>query len=239
MLLVRKTFVAILALVSIGAHSSFTTSIPPASPEATESAYDDYKEEQALASDEYYFNFSPEALLPSPDQESPYGNAIVTVIATAQPFNMPPIPSYNGQPYNYEDDLEIEFEPSPEPSLPIEGEECVDAQYVTRYGPDDLVHDPHILAQVLCPVNSSLPCGTPDHMLKIQGTPVSYRQFCDIVRCERTTMHVNSVLSHIWEDEEHDRGIVLTMLDVRHPERVQTIVHRTVAARRAVRRAIF
>lgn len=133
-------------------------------------------------------------------------------------------------------DAEESAEPegSPEPE-----EVCVDARYLSRYTADNLVHMAHITADVLCPTDSSLPCATANHMVRLNGKAISYAALCEERKCTIDRMQVNSVLSHKWTEQEHDNGVVLTMLDARHPETVQKSLHRLTSARRAISKKLF
>lgn len=122
------------------------------------------------------------------------------------------------------------MEESPEPSSE---EVCVDVSHLREYDSVELVHARPIRARVFCPEGTSLPCATADHLLRVDGRPVSYRDFCAMAVCERRFMNVNSVLAHRWKEEIHADGVVLTMLDARHPERLQRLLHRFLAVRRA------
>lgn len=115
----------------------------------------------------------------------------------------------------------------------VEGsEQCVDASYLSSYFADQLVHKKSIQAMTLCPKDSSLPCGTPDHLIRVDGVSTSYREYCQAVACSTNRMAVNSVLSHLWTEEVHSHGVVLTMFDARHPETVQKVLHRAIASGR-------
>lgn len=128
---------------------------------------------------------------------------------------------------------------SPEESPEPEEEECVDARYLTSYSAEHLVHPAHMMADVLCPADSTLPCGTANHMVRIAGKPISYAALCETRKCTADRMLVNSVLSHEWKEQKHGEGLVLTMFDVRHPEVAQKTLHRFIAMRRTMERAIF
>lgn len=115
-------------------------------------------------------------------------------------------------------------------------EVCVDASYLSQYASHHLVHTTHLTADVLCPLGQyeSLPCATADHMLRVKGQSMSYRQFCESVKCTGKRMQVNSVLSHLWNDEMHHDNVALTMFDARHPESIQKALHRLISLRRSV-----
>lgn len=138
------------------------------------------------------------------------------------------------------DDLIRELEPSHDPEMsPEESPEeevCVDAAHLADYPASSLVHASHIDASVLCPASSTLPCATADHMVRVAGKSISYRQLCERRACEKRSMPVNSVLVHAWEETTHEEDVVLTMFDARHPELVQRVLHRITALNRAVRR---
>lgn len=116
---------------------------------------------------------------------------------------------------------------------------CVDASYLFNYASHQLVHAKHIMADVLCPAESSLPCATPNHMIRIDGKAASYAQYCERYACAENKMEVNSVLSHIWEDENHGNGFELTMFDYRHPENLQIVLHRLTAMRRDIAKKMW
>lgn len=128
-----------------------------------------------------------------------------------------------------------------EPTPESDDEVCVDAKYLASFPAHTLVHTKAIRAAVLCPQSSSLPCATADHMVRVNGMATSYREYCNRagVSCESKRMAVNSVLSHLWEETRHDDGVSLTMLDARHPETLQKMMHRAIAIRRSVARAVL
>lgn len=130
---------------------------------------------------------------------------------------------------------QVTNEPEPEASSE---EVCVDARHLADVPAHHLVHAEHVLADAYCPLSSSLPCGTADHVIRLRDGPtVTYAQYCVDRECRRERMLVNSVLSHLWTDEEHDAGDVsLTMLDGRHPAVVQRTFHRTISLARRVAR---
>lgn len=116
-------------------------------------------------------------------------------------------------------------------------EVCVDAKHLAHYPSHLLVHLTPFRASVLCPLSSTLPCATADHMLRVEGKSMSYREYCSIVKCSKDEMDVNSVMSHVWKETAHDNGrAMLTMYDARHPESLQRMVHRVTALRRTVSR---
>lgn len=116
---------------------------------------------------------------------------------------------------------------------PDSGEVCVDARHLSRFSAHQLVHpiESAPIADVLCPAHATLPCGTPDHLLVVRGVATSYRDFCSTAadQCFSARMAVNSVLSHLWLDEQHAGEITLTMLDARHSAFLQRLLHRTIA----------
>lgn len=148
---------------------------------------------------------------------------------------------------NADDDVdgdEVEVGPTFAPSNPPESRAvCVEAIYLARLGIDEehLVHKNHILADVLCPMGSSLPCGTAAHGLIVGGKVISYREWCakEGARCIARTALVNSVLTVHWRDEVHHHDqhstVVLTMFDVRYPRLLQKVVHGAIAIRRVLR----
>lgn len=78
-------------------------------------------------------------------------------------------------------------------------------------------------------------------MVRVDGVAMSYRALCQLsdVTCARKQIQVNSVLSHMWQEEVHShvgRNVVLTMFDDRHPEFVQKVLHRVLSLRRSVAR---
>lgn len=151
--------------------------------------------------------------------------AFFTVLATvfAAPYSL----KQNDSPSPSPEDMDMSPDPDAE-------EVCVSASYVSKYARHELVHAEHIMADVLCPVDSSLPCATSNHMVRVNGLTKSYSQYCELNKCAKDKMEVNSVLSHIWQDEDHGNGVQLTMFDVRHPEMVQKVLHRLTAVRRGI-----
>ena len=103
---------------------------------------------------------------------------------------------------------------------------CVDVAYLTALGhtTDQFVHTSPFLASTVCPGNG-LPCGTANHMVRLNGENLSYKQLCERVVCTKKTTVVNSVFSHVWEERVHG-DVALTMYDVRHPEMMQLMLHR-------------
>lgn len=132
-----------------------------------------------------------------------------------------------------EDDKEAEASKQPDPAATAESKNvCVDATYLNEYLRRDLVHAEHVWADVLCPANSTLPCGTTEHGVLSEGTLISYAALCQRpgMACSKTRMLVNSVLSNKWPLQQHITGrmhssVQLTMFDVRHPPRVQLVLH--------------
>lgn len=124
---------------------------------------------------------------------------------------------------------EASAEASPEAS-----EQCVDAKYLSEYPRAHLVHTEAVVAEVLCPMHATLPCGTADHVVIVRGKHLSYREYCTVLKCTTARMEVNSVLSHIWDDEQHAGDVKLTMLDARHPAMLQRLLHRFIHTRRSL-----
>lgn len=80
-------------------------------------------------------------------------------------------------------------------------------------------------------MNSNLPCGTSDDILRVEGDSVSYFSYCqrsDMESMEKQ-IEVNSVFSHLWKDVKHSNGVTLTILDARYPEIAQRILHLSIA----------
>lgn len=127
--------------------------------------------------------------------------------------------------------------PSASPS-PEDSSVCVDERYLIQrgYKSQDYVHQDGPIVPVLCPVIDDLPCGTPNHKLRVAGIDVSYKQFCSWkdVQCSTDVLKVNSVWSHAWQDTNHAH-VVLTMYDVRYPEIAQRLLHRAMSRVRASR----
>lgn len=70
-------------------------------------------------------------------------------------------------------------------------------------------------------------------MIRVNDKAMSYGEYCKVVKCQvKDNVLVNSVLSHIWEEESHGSNVKLTMFDIRHPEFIQSILHRTMSATR-------
>lgn len=150
-------------------------------------------------------------------------------------FEPSPLPS---------DEVTLTTTPSPSPSSSVsddedpaetpEDEVCVEMSYLSRVPSEHLVHASPFSAAVLCPSSSTLPCATADHMVRVAGKSISYRQLCKSTNCEKRNMLVNSVLAHAWTETMHDGNTALTMFDARHPEFVQRVVHRVISMRRAI-----
>lgn len=102
---------------------------------------------------------------------------------------------------------------------------CVEESYLRRRGFSErhFVHPNAVTAQVLCPLDSALPCATQHHMVRIDGHALSYAKMCQMIACERKVTRVNSVYSHVWAEETGD--VVLTMFDVRYFESAQKLLH--------------
>lgn len=128
---------------------------------------------------------------------------------------------------------------------------CVDVKYLATKGftsSQHFVHRQHFKANVLCPMSNGLPCGTANHAIRINGKGnevkkiTSYKTFCSVYKCERKRMLVNSVWSHIWNENEHgvidesqeNENMKLTMFDQRHPQSMQLALHRIMATTRRV-----
>lgn len=144
--------------------------------------------------------------------------------------------------FRQDDDDDGHEEKSPEASKDEDDEDevCVDASYLSKFQSHHLVHTEHLVSDVFCPKGqyASLPCATGDHMLRMAGVSLSYREFCESHKCDNKRMPVNSVLSHVWEEESHG-NVVLTMFDSRHPEVFQKAIHRLTSLRRSVVGALF
>lgn len=117
------------------------------------------------------------------------------------------------------------------------GAVCVDAEYLSDTPPSRLVHTSPILADVLCPSSSTLPCATDSHGVFINSRLISYATLCKRpgVHCTRSRMLVNSVLLNEWIPETHDLNITqvrLSMYDVRHPVGMQHLLHSIISMRR-------
>jgi len=74
------------------------------------------------------------------------------------------------------------------------------------------------MASVLCIPGSTLPCGTPGHLLRQGASLVSYREVCATRTCVESAMHV-SQLSHTfdWSVYKSVNGLELTSLSA-HPD---------------------
>ncbi len=118
---------------------------------------------------------------------------------------------------------------------------CVDASWLENQGftQTDFVHDAHVLKSVWCVAGSSLPCGTDDHAVSVNGVTTSYSKLCDDpkLRCTRREMHVNSVWSfhpaaQHGIDVADDKQWKLYMHDVRFPFAAQYALHTVQASAR-------
>lgn len=118
-----------------------------------------------------------------------------------------------------------DMSPSPEESPGDDDEICVDQAYLYALGHSrrDMVHKDGIVATALCP-GGTLPCGTANHMVRVNGQSMSYDELCETRDCETKVMTVNTVYTHLWEEREHD-GVVMTMFDRRYPEMGQKVAH--------------
>lgn len=129
---------------------------------------------------------------------------------------------------------------------------CVDQEYLVRIGftQESFVHDNGIESTVLCPIKSSLPCGTADHMVRVDGTTMSYDDYCALsgVSCSQREMVVNAVYSHMWDEMTHvtrlqdpssssaSHNVELTMFDARYGETQQIVLHAAMRNMRRVRK---
>lgn len=139
--------------------------------------------------------------------------------------------------------FESQPEPSTEQPMPQLSDQaqtssthCIDERYLRAkgYSSSDFVHKTPRTAHVLCPPGT-LPCGTPHHKVRVDKTSISYQELCDrLASCEVQNISVNSVFSHIWDEETHDNGVVLTMYDNRYPELAQRALHWAVKYTRRV-----
>lgn len=152
-----------------------------------------------------------------------------------------------------------DLQPSISPSDGDDDAVCVDHTYVLKtHDAHQLVHKQHVYAPVLCPtgLQNGLPCATRFHMVHVNGADMSYEQLCERINggCVKTSMYVNSVLSHVWDEgltQEHVGGkhtfryklkggvdddveVRLGMYDVRHPKSLQRWIHRAVQLKRNV-----
>lgn len=116
---------------------------------------------------------------------------------------------------------------------------CVDHQYLINagYPTEHLIHGDGVMSPVLCPRNTQLPCGSANHMIRANGVSMSYLQLCDspAVECESDHIKVNSVYTHLWNEVAHGDH-VLTMYDIRYPERAQRALHSVMHKMRTVRK---
>lgn len=143
-----------------------------------------------------------------------------------------------------EDDSDDEAEPlvTATPTSPTSSRAvCVDAKYLEGKNVEaaTLVHTSHILSEVLCPMNSTLPCATHNHALIFNGMLTSYRQFCGQPgnQCRVDVKFVNSVLVGLWQNEDHPHvhsTVQLTMFDFRYPRVLQHILHDFISIRRSL-----
>lgn len=70
-----------------------------------------------------------------------------------------------------------------------EGGVCIDAQLL-RGAREELVFEEDSMAAVLCDVDGS--CATAGHVVVFRGRAMMMRSYCEIVRCERRVVWVNS-----------------------------------------------
>lgn len=111
---------------------------------------------------------------------------------------------------------------------------CVDETYLRAVGFDErhFVHRRSVMARVLCPLHASVPCGTAQHKLRVDGVDGSYGWFCARrLVCETRWARVNAVYAHRWT-ERREGDVVVTMFDVRYSEMAQTAVHRVLCGAR-------
>jgi hypothetical protein len=76
---------------------------------------------------------------------------------------------------------------------------CVDAAWLERVSMGKhLVHrSAHPSAAVLCP-GAGLPCGTPRHVVRVDGAHTTYADLCKQRACDNRFMPVNAVYTHRW-----------------------------------------
>lgn len=121
-----------------------------------------------------------------------------------------------------------------------DGSTCVDHQWLVAqgFGAHEMVHAAPVLAPVLCPVGSRLPCGTAHHALRIGNQDTSYGEYCATrkVECTRERIFVNSLFAF---HPVSRSGIDLTantlsvrlyMHDVRYPFGAQVALHMAISA---------
>ena len=197
------------------------------------------------------------SVLPAPAPFSPAPVAVPTPQDNGQEVGLSPLPSTDlsgldptdeaddneDEDDREEDDTETDVLPTATPSSPTATRAvCVDAAFLEERKIEraHLVHHEHIHSDVLCPVNSTLPCATPEHAVTVNGTLMSYRQFCSQrgTECTSTRLFVNSVLVGHWTLEPHQHRsqttVHLTMYDYRYPRVLQHVLHGFISMQRTL-----
>lgn len=168
-----------------------------------------------------------EPVVVAPPKEEP--NATTSIEET-------PVSSASSEEDNPFSDISAEDAPTQTPD--DDGSVCVEESYLLERGVKriEMVHQNAPLTNVLCPIGTSLPCGTTNHKIRFGSKHLSYKELCEHpdFTCEKDVRHVNSVYSHLWKDVDHD-GVVMTMFDVRYPEAAQKVLHKTMHQWRMIR----
>lgn len=177
------------------------------------------------------------------------------MMMSPMPSSMPMMPMPDDGDEEHDDMMMMKPSMSPDMMMPDvsaspdDGDDdvCVDAAYLASKGftsSAHFVHRNHFEADVLCPLSSGLPCGTANHAIRmgddqLMKKTTSYKTFCAVYKCERKRMLVNSVWSHMWDENHHgvvnaQENVKLTMFDQRHPQSMQLALHRIMATARQV-----
>lgn len=126
-------------------------------------------------------------------------------------------------------------------SLSKSGSGCVDAEWLHAkgYRQREMVHASAITKQVLCPIGMTIPCGTPDHAVKVFEQVMSYRDLCtkNGIECASRVLPVNSLWTHHRDAISGipiGEGTTLYMHDVRFPFALQYILHTFMSSSRAL-----
>lgn len=91
---------------------------------------------------------------------------------------------------------------------------CIDVRRLTRFHPDDLIYDNHVMSSVLCDRFES--CATPGHIIQYKGTAMMMMTYCQVVGCVSKRMHVNSPkYQRRLQVPSNTRGLIFTALAAR------------------------
>ncbi|PXF40560.1 hypothetical protein BWQ96_09734 [Gracilariopsis chorda] len=97
---------------------------------------------------------------------------------------------------------------------------CVDVRALSAFQSHQLLFEKHGMAWVLCDANES--CTTAGHMVVFRGQVMMMNTYCDIVGCEKRSMHVNSPRNtRGLRVQSRTGGLAYTVFAARHETRME------------------